>query len=350
MRLAVNLGYWRTSADADTAELAVLAEDLGYSAAWVAEAHGSDAVSVLAWIAARTERIDLGSAILQIPARTPAMTAMTAATLDTLSQGRFLLGLGTSGPQVAEGWHGARFDHPLARTREYLDLIRLALSRKPLCGNGPHYPLHWPDGPDSALELTVGPYRGREIPIYLAAMGPKNLELTGAVADGWLSMFFSPWHAEQTLSSLRRAVQHAGRSMTEMDIVATMPLVVGENWRDCADAARPYAALFIGGMGTRSVNFYRDLVARMGFAEQAAEVHRLFMAQEYSEALAAVPAELLDATSLLGPKERIGERMLALAAAGVTTLAVSVRGQRTDRAAAALRTAAEALDHSGIGD
>jgi F420-dependent oxidoreductase-like protein len=194
MRLGVNLGYWGAGNDADNLALAVEAERLGYSVVWAAEAYGSDAATVLAWIAAHTTTIDVGSAIFQIPGRTPALTAMTAATLDTLSGGRFRLGLGVSGPQVSEGWHGVRFDKPLARTREYVEIVRLALAREKVQYDGVHWTLPLPDGPGKALRLTVHPAR-ENIPVYLAAVGPKNLELTGEIADGWLAIFFAPEYA-----------------------------------------------------------------------------------------------------------------------------------------------------------
>src|SRR3954464_11661882 len=194
MRLGLNLGYWGAGQDADNLALAVEADRLGYAVCWAAEAYGSDAVTVLAWVAAQTQRIHVGSAVLQIPARTPAMTAMTAASLDTLSGGRFRLGLGVSGPQVSEGWHGVRFDKPLERTREYVEIVRMALRRETVAFEGQHLAVPLPDGPGKPLRLTVHPVRPR-IPVYLAAIGPKNLALTGEIADGWLGIFFSPAHA-----------------------------------------------------------------------------------------------------------------------------------------------------------
>ena len=199
-KLGINLGYWGAGNDADNLALAQEADRLGYAVAWAAEAYGSDAATILTWIAAHTERIDVGSAIFQIPARTPAMTAMTAATLDTLSGGRFRLGLGVSGPQVSEGWHGVRFDKPLARTREYVGIVRLALRRETVRADGEFFTLPLPDGPGKALKLTVHPVR-EHIPIYLAAVGPKNLELAGEIADGWLAIFFSPEYAAESLAT-----------------------------------------------------------------------------------------------------------------------------------------------------
>jgi F420-dependent oxidoreductase-like protein len=349
VRLGLNLGYWGAGNDVANLELAKEADRLGYAVVWAAEAYGSDAPTVLAWVAAQTERIDVGSAIFQIPARSPAMTAMTAATLDTLSGGRFRLGLGVSGPQVSEGWHGVRFDRPLARTREYVDIVRMALRREKVRYDGQAYQLPLPDGPGKALALTVHPVR-EHIPLYLAAVGPKNLELAGEIADGWLPVFFSAEFAGESLARIEAGATRAGRSMAGFDVVPTVPLVVGEDWVSCADAVRPYAALYVGGMGSRKQNFYNDLACRMGFAAQAADVQDRYLAKDYQGAMAAVPVEFVDATSLLGPMERIRDRMRVLADAGVTTLSVSpMRGELAERMAA-LRVAAEALDAAGVGD
>ncbi|MBW4718241.1 LLM class F420-dependent oxidoreductase [Saccharothrix obliqua] len=348
MRLGLNLGYWGAGNDAANLQLAKEADRLGFSVVWAAEAYGSDAPTVLAWVAAQTERVDVGSAILQIPARTPAMTAMTAATLDTLSGGRFRLGLGVSGPQVSEGWHGVRFDKPLGRTREYVDIVRAALRRDKLRYDGEHYRLPLPDGPGKALTLTVHPVR-EHIPVYLASVGPKNVELTGEIADGWLAVFFSPEHSGPSLDALRAGRAKAGRTLDGFDVVPTVPLRVGDDWRDCADHVRPYAALYVGGMGSRAKNFYNDLAARMGYAAEAAEVQDKYLARDYRGAMAAVPADFLDATSLLGTRERIAERMVAYAEAGVTTLTLSPMLQDLDQGIAALRTATEALDLAGVG-
>ncbi|MFJ6673562.1 LLM class F420-dependent oxidoreductase [Actinosynnema sp. NPDC091369] len=348
MRLGLNLGYWGAGNDAANLELAREADRLGYSVVWAAEAYGSDAPTVLAWVAAQTERVDVGSAILQIPARTPAATAMTAATLDSLSGGRFRLGLGVSGPQVSEGWHGVRFDKPLGRTREYVDIVRAALRRERLSYSGEHYTLPLPDGPGKALTLTVHPVR-EHIPVYLAAMGPRNVELAGEIADGWLALFLSPEHSGDVLASLRAGREKAGKTLDGFDIAATVPLVVGDDWRACADVIRPYTALYVGGMGSRKKNFYNDNAARMGFAAEAAEVQERYLAKDYQGAMAALPVDFLDATALLGPKERVADRMRAFAEAGVTTLTLSPMLQDLDQGIAALRTAIEALDLAGVG-
>src|SRR4051812_37950928 len=325
------------------------AERLGFSVVWAAEAYGSDAVSVLAWLAAKTTTIDLGSAVLQIPARTPAMTAMTAATIDTLSDGRFRLGLGVSGPQVSEGWHGVRFAKPLARTREYVDIVNLALSRERVRYDGQTYQLPLPDGPGKALHLMVHPVR-EHIPIYLAAIGPKNLELAGEIADGWQPVFFSPEYAQPQLEGIGAGRAKVGKDLSGFDISATVPLVVGDDPDKCAGPVRPYSALYIGGMGSREENFYNALAVRMGYEEAAARVQDLYLARKYEEAAAAVPFEFVDRTSLLGPKERIADRMQAYADAGVTTISVVPYGDSHDERIAGLRTAAEALDKAGLAE
>ncbi len=349
MKLGLNLGYWGAGNDADNLALTKEADDLGYSVAWVAEAYGSDAPTVLAWVGAQTTRIDIGSAIFQIPGRTPANCAMTAATLDTLSGGRFRLGLGVSGPQVSEGWHGVRFDKPLARTREYSDIVKLALSRQKVRYDGQHYVLPLPDGPGKALQLTVHPVR-EHIPMYLAAVGPKNLELSGELFDGWLAIFYSPEFAPEQLAQIAAGREKVGKTMEGFDVVPTVPIVIGDDPRACADPIRWYAALYVGGMGSRDKNFYNQLASRMGYEEAAGKVQDLYLDRKYDEAAAEVPFEFLDATALLGSKERIAEKMQVLAASGVTTLTLSPFTGTLDERKATLRTALEALELSGVGD
>ncbi|EWC59263.1 putative ATP/GTP-binding protein [Actinokineospora spheciospongiae] len=348
MRLGLNMGYWGAGNDAANLELAKEADRLGYSVAWVAEAYGSDAPSVLSWVAAQTTQIDVGSAILQIPARRPTMAAMTAATLDTLSGGRFRLGLGVSGPQVSEGWYGVKFDKPLGRTREYVEIVRSALRRERVDFQGKHFVQPLPDGPGKPLKLTVHPVR-EQIPIYLASIGPKNLELTGEIADGWLAIFYSPEHGRESLELIAKGRAKVGKTLEGFDVVPTVPLVVGEDWREAADLVRPYAALYVGGMGSQEQNFYNNLACRMGFEAEAAEVQDLYLARDYAGAAAKVPLGFLDATALLGPKERVAEKMQALAESGVTTLTVSPILQDLERSKAALRVAVEALDLAGVG-
>ncbi len=349
MKLGLNLGYWGAGNDAENLELAREADRLGYSVVWAAEAYGSDAATVLAWVAAQTERIDVGSAIFQIPGRTPALTAMTAATLDTLSGGRFRLGLGVSGPQVSEGWHGVRFDKPLARTREYVEIVRMALRRETVRHEGEFFTLPLPDGPGKALKLTVHPAR-EHIPVYLAAVGPKNLELAGEIADGWLAIFFAPEHAPDSLSHLRAGREKAGRDLTGFDIVPTVPVVVGDDLEACAAPVRGYSALYIGGMGSREKNFYNQMAARMGYAEAAAEVQDKYLARDYGGAAAAVPFEFIDRTSLIGPAERIADRLPAYAEAGVTTLTVATYAGSLQDRLGTLRTVVDAVERAGLAE
>jgi F420-dependent oxidoreductase-like protein len=349
MKLGLSLGYqtaWSTPAD--HLALAQEADRLGFSVVWAAEAYGSDAPSVLSWIAGQTSRIDVGAGIMQIPARTPAMTAMTAATIDTFSGGRFRLGLGVSGPQVSEGWHGVRFDKPLTRTREYVEIVRAALARQTVSVSGEFYTLPLPDGPGKALKLGFRPHRA-DIPIYLAAVGPKNLELAGEIADGWLAVFYAPEHAADQLASVAAGRARAGQTLADFDVVPTVPVVVGPDVAACADQVRWYAALYLGGMGSREKNFYNQLATRMGFGDAAREVQDLYLGQRQRDAAAAVPLEFIDATSLLGPTERIADKLHAYAAAGVTTLSLSLFADDRESAVATMRAAAVAWDKSGVG-
>ncbi|MBA6437114.1 MULTISPECIES: LLM class F420-dependent oxidoreductase [Streptomyces] len=348
MRLGINLGYWGAGMDADNLAVAREADRLGYSVCWAAEAYGSDAATVLAWVAAQTERIDVGSAIFQIPARTPAMTAMTAATLDTLSGGRFRLGLGVSGPQVSEGWYGVRFDKPLARTREYVEIIRKAMSRERLTHEGRNWTLPLPDGPGKPLKLTVHPVR-EYIPLYIAAIGPKNLEQTGEIADGALVLFYDPEHAEETtLSPLRAGREKAGKDLEGFDVVPTVPMALGDDVRALADQFRPYTALYVGGMGSAKQNFYNKLAQRMGYEKEAAEIQEKYLSGDKEGAAAAVPHELIDSTALIGPVERIADRMQAYAGAGVTTLSLTPAGFTLEERLAGLRAGVEALERAGL--
>ncbi len=349
MRLGLNLGYWGLASDSDNVALVLEAERLGYTSVWTAEAYGNDAATVLAYLAAKTTKIELGSGIFQIPGRSPAMAAMTAATIDTLSGGRFRLGLGVSGPQVSEGWHGVRFAKPLARTREYIDIVRLALARERVEYHGEHYELPLPDGPGKALKMIIHPIR-EYVPIYLAAIGPKNLELAGEKCDGWLAIFYDPEFAPELIASVRAGKEKAGRADAPFDVTPTTPVIIGDSVEDCANPVRGYASLYVGGMGSREQNFYNRLACRMGFEKEAAEVQDLYLERKYAEAAAAVPFEFIDRTSLLGPVERIAERMQALAASGVTTVNASGFGGSQEERVATLRSLADALDKSGVGD
>ncbi|RLL65937.1 LLM class F420-dependent oxidoreductase [Streptomyces sp. Z26] len=348
MRLGINLGYWGAGMDADNLAVAREADRLGYAVCWAAEAYGSDGPTVLSWVAAQTERIDVGSAIFQIPARAPAMTAMTAATLDSLSGGRFRLGLGVSGPQVSEGWYGVKFDKPLARTREYVEIVRKAMTRERLSYEGQHWTLPLPDGPGKPIKLTVHPVR-EHIPLYIAAIGPKNLEQTGEIAEGALLIFFSPEHAEETtLGHLRAGRERAGLKMDGFDVCPTVPLAVGDDVDALADVFRPYTALYVGGMGSRKQNFYNSLAQRMGYEREAAEIQDKYLAGEKDAAAAAVPRELIDSTTLIGSVDRIADRMQAYADAGVTTLSLAPAGFALEERLTSLRAGVEALERAGL--
>jgi F420-dependent oxidoreductase-like protein len=343
MEIGLNLGYWGAGNDASNIALAIAADSCGYSSVWVAEAYGSDAVTILSWIGAQTSNIDLGSAVLQIPARTPANVAMTSATLDALSGGRFRLGLGVSGPQVSEGWHGVRFDKPLARTREYVAIVRDALARKKVSFEGEFFTLPLPNGPGKALAINFPPVR-ENLPIYLAAIGPKNLELCGEIADGWLAIFYSPEYASEQHEAIARGRAKIGKTMDGFDVVPTVPVVVGDDPQMCAHALRANSALYIGGMGSREKNFYNQLAVRMGFEQAAEQVQELFLDGKYKEAAMAVPFEFIDQTSLLGSPARITERLAAYEAAGVTTISITPVAETLEQRLQVVRLMADLVD------
>jgi F420-dependent oxidoreductase-like protein len=342
MKLGVHVGYWGlglTSAD----QLAIVqeAERLGYDSVWTAEAYGSDAATILAWLAGQTTTIKLGSGIFQMPGRSAAMTAMTAATIDQLSDGRMLLGIGSSGPQVSEGWHGVRFGRQIQRTREYIEVLRIALARERLEYHGQTIELPLPDGPGKALKLTIAPVQER-MPIYLAAIGPKNTALAGEVADGWIPTLLSPEHLPLLRSSLEEGAARVGRSLDGFDIAPTVNVNITEDDVDGArDAMRPFMALYIGGMGSREKNFYNTLVQRYGFEDAAREVQDLYLAGQKEQAAAALPADLIDLVSLVGPADRVRERLRAYADAGVGTLGVSPMAWTRDERIRQLRLVAE---------
>lgn len=323
MRLGLNLGY-ATSAEQlrENLQLAAAADDIGYDVVWVAEAYGSDAATVLGAIAVTTRRIEIGSAVLQIPGRTPAMTAMTAATLDALSGGRFRLGLGVSGPQVSEGWHGVRFSDPLGRTREYVQIVQQAIARRRVTAGGNHFTLPLADGPGKSLVLSLQPVRP-QVPLYLAAVGPNNLSLTGEIADGWLAIFFDPDSGSQHISRIHAAAGAVGRDASAIDISVQASLALHQDPERAALLVRPTAALYIGGMGSKKVNFYHGIATSMGFEREADEVQERFLSRDYAGAAAAVPFQFIDRTSLLGDVDRIVQRLHTLAGQGVTTVNVS---------------------------
>ncbi len=335
MKVGLSLGYLVPGQDpAALVPLVQEAERLGFDSVWAAEAWGSDAVSVLAWLAAQTTRIKLGSAVLQTAARTPANAAMTAATLDLLSGGRFLLGLGTSGPQVVEGWHGRPWGKPLTRTREYVEIVRAALRRDVVEHEGAEYRIPW-DGPGASglgkpLKLMLRPLRA-EIPIYLASLAPKSIALAAEIADGWLPLLVDP----------ERFADIAGASLTEprpgFEVAATVNVLVGDDVPALRDSLKPHVALYVGGMGAKGRNFYNALIRRYGWEPEAERIQELYLQGHVREATAAVPDELVDAVSLVGPRERIRERLEAWRETPVTAILAGTTQPE------ALRTLAELL-------
>jgi F420-dependent oxidoreductase-like protein len=332
MRLGFYMGY--APPGTSPLELIVLAQEaerLGFDSAWAAEAWGTDAVSVLAWLAATTSTIKIGSAIMQIPGRTPANCAMTAMTLDQLSGGRFLLGLGTSGPQVVEGWHGEPWGKPLGKTREYVEIVRTVLRRETLEHHGEHYDIPYSGtgatGLGKPLKLMARPLRP-EIPIYLASIGPRSVELAAEIADGWIPIFFDPQTAREVFGT---AFEREG-----FDIAPSVPVVLTDDVAAGRESLKPYYALYIGGMGARGKNFYNALFHRYGFEAEARLVQDLFLEGKQRDAAAAVPDAFVDRVSLVGPKERIAERIDAFREAGATTLLCSTRDVNALRALAEL--------------
>jgi F420-dependent oxidoreductase-like protein len=342
MKLGVHIGYWGLGLTRqDQLEIVLEAERLGYDSVWAAEAYGSDAATILGWIAGQTSRIRIGSAIFQMPGRSPAMTAMTAATLDQLSEGRMILGIGSSGPQVAEGWHGQRFGKQIQRTREYVAVVRKALARERLVFQGETLELPLPDGPGKALKLTIAPVQDR-IPIYLAAIGPNNTRLAGEIADGWIPTLFSPEHVAEFRPLLEEGAAVSGRSLdSSFDIAPTVNVFVTDDLAAARDAMRPFLALYVGGMGSREKNFYNQLVQRYGFEDAAREVQDLYLEGKRDEAMAALPDELIDLVSLCGPPDRVRERLEVFRGAGVGTLGVSPMAWDRDGRLEQLRLVAE---------
>ena len=307
MKLGYAIGYW-SSGPPSGAQAAILeAERLGYDSVWTAEAYGSDALTPLAWWGAATERIALGTAIMQMSARTPAATAMAAITLDHLSNGRFILGLGASGPQVVEGWYGQPYPKPLARTREYVEIIRRIVARdEPVAFAGEHYTLPHPGGAGlgKPLKSTVHPLR-REIPIYLAAEGPKNVALAAEICDGWLPLFFSPREDEFYRRCLADGFAARGAVVDDFEVAAPIIVIPGDDVEACADFVRPFLALYAGGMGARGANFHFEVFARMGYESVAERVQELYLDGKKAEAAAAIPLSMVEDVALVGPPDKI---------------------------------------------
>jgi F420-dependent oxidoreductase-like protein len=332
LKLGLQLGYWGAQPPPDLVGLVQEAERLGFDSVWTAEAYGSDALTPLAWIGAQTERIRLGTGVCQLSARSPTAAAMAALTLDHLSNGRMILGLGVSGPQVVEGWYGAPFSKPLARTREYVSIIRQVLARQqPVSNPGPHYPLPYQGegawGLGKPLKPITHPLRA-DLPIFLGAEGPKNVALTAEIADGWLPLYYSPFRQEVYAPSLAKA-------KPGFEIAQGVVVNITDDLERGLRPVKQMLALYVGGMGAKQRNFHKELVSRMGFEAEADRVQELFLAGRKDEAVAAVPDALADEISLVGPAERIRERLEAWRETPVTSLLVSARS------AAELRTVAE---------
>jgi F420-dependent oxidoreductase-like protein len=327
MRLALGLGYWGSGPPAGAVDQLAAAEELGFDSVWTAEAYGSDALTPLAWWGANTERIGLGTSICQLSARTPAAMAMAAMTMDHLSGGRFRLGLGASGPQVVEGWYGQPYPKPLARTREYVEIIRSIVAREaPVSYHGSHYELPFPGGTGlgKPLKSTIHPLR-TNIPIYLGAEGPKNVALTAEIADGWLPLFFSPRDDEFYRAALAEGFARPGAHSNpdDFDVVAVVPVVIDADVERAADAVRPMLALYAGGMGAKEANFHLDVFARMGFDGACATIQELYLAGDKRGAIAAVPTEMVEAVALVGPAAKIRDDLARWEESVVDTLMVS---------------------------
>jgi F420-dependent oxidoreductase-like protein len=327
LKLGLNTGYWAGGPPPGAVEAIAEADRLGLDSIWTAEAYGSDCLTPLAWWGASTERVKLGTAIVQMSARQPAATAMAAMTMDHLSGGRFILGLGVSGPQVVEGWYGMPFAKPLARTREYIGILRDVWARRgPVEAHGEHYQLPLPNGTGLAkpLKASIHPLR-EDIPIYLGAEGPKNVALCAELCDGWLAMLFSPTHQQIHRAALEEGFSRPGarRKAEEFEVAATVPFIVSDDVEAASDALRPFYALYLGGMGAKAVNFHANVAIRMGYEREVDEIQDLYLGGNKDEAAAKVPRKLIDEMSLVGPREKIRDDLEKWRESIVTTLLVS---------------------------
>jgi F420-dependent oxidoreductase-like protein len=348
MLIGSNIGYFALLGGvSDELRFAQESERLGYNSIWVGEPYGNDAATVLAWFAGATSRILLGSAIMAIPGRTAAMTAQTAATIDAISAGRLLLGLGTSGPQVSEGWHGVPFAEQGRRTREYVDVVRMALRREVVEYHGQTIRLPLPGGPGKPLKLIMKPVRA-EVPIYLAALGPRNLRLCGEIADGWLPLWWAPEHADRLMQPLHEGERNAGRAEHSVTVVPNVMVRIDADEELARNLARPALALYIGGMGSREQNFYNRLIASYGYEEVAARVQDLYLTGSQAEAATLIPDELVDLVCLCGSVARVADRLRAYATAGADTVTAIPIGLTPDDRLEQLRLFAEAGSRSGV--
>lgn len=326
MKLGYHLGYWSSGPPEGALDAILESERLGFDSVWTAEAYGSDALTPLAWWGASTSRIKLGTNLIQMSARTPTATAMSALTMDHLSGGRFVLGLGASGPQVVEGWYGQPYPKPLARTREYVEIVRKVFARdEPVSYDGEFYQLPHSGGAGlgKPLKSTVHPLR-TDIPIYLGAEGPKNVALSAEIADGWLAIFFSPKNDAFYRAALDKGFSRPGarRTAEDFEVAASVPMLVNDDVELCADVIRPYLALYIGGMGAKKANFHKDVFARMGYEEVTDKVQELYLAGHKDDAIAAIPTALVEDVALIGPPAKIRDELAKWRESCVTTLLV----------------------------
>jgi len=347
MKTSISIGsaYYNGEDWDELVEYAMAADRMGVDQAWSAEAWGMDAIVPLAYLAAKTENINLGTGILQISSRVPSMIAMTAQSLDTVSKGRFILGLGVSGPQVVEGLHGAAFAKPLSRLRECVEILHIALAGDKLAYEGKHYLLPRPGGEGKALRLSQPPRPN--LPIYLATLGPKSLQMTGELADGWLGTCFLPEHAEVFLADLQAGADKAGRSLAELDIQAGGYFEIGENVEELIAQRKPGMAFQLGAMGSPKTNFYNDAYCRAGFEDTAKEVQGLWVAGKRDEATRRVPDELVLMANLVGTADMVKQRVKAFADAGATTLRFSTAGETWPERTAALEEAIDLIKGTG---
>jgi len=334
--LGIYLGYWGVGPKGQEAvELVQAAERVGYDSVWAAESYGSDVVSVLSWLIPQTETIQLGAAIMQVPARSPAAAAMAGATIDALSGGRFLFGFGPSGPQVSEGWYGVPYAKPWGRTREYIEIVREIIAREgPLVHDGPHYklPLEGGTGQGKALKLNFHPARN-EIPVYVGAIGRKSVELAAELCDGWIPIFFSPDAFEDTWGEhLEKGFAKGGRSRSDLQVSPSLHVAIDGDIETARNIVKASLLLYLGGMGSRETNFYVDLACRFGFADDALNIQSLFLDGKREEAYQAIPEELVDATSLVGTEADVAERVKRFSRVGVDRLIASlVHVEQEDR-------------------